>query len=322
MKSWFYFSLLLLLIPVCSGCNKEEVPSTDWERYDVPVFRDFYSDDKMQTAGEGHIFYYDSLRYMAYTGKSDGIHDIKLAFGQTWIDWDTAGTLLSTNGASGKDIEKGTPYYRLTNDSTHQIYYIGYPYSETYEAEIYLAEAENLRGPYTHVSGPLISRGLIEGKWIHCLTSPSVVAHDSLLYMVFVGWNSIPSKTSVVWTFGATSDDGGHTWKNYQEVDCPLGVSGKITKGPDDKFHAVGTSYHDDGYKIYYAHADHPFGPWTKDTLAILTQAGKPFETDEIMASQIAFDPIYGIYGPRRLYYTGVNREKGKWMMMATERWP
>ncbi|MDC3351871.1 hypothetical protein OAV92_01375 [Crocinitomicaceae bacterium] len=316
MKFSFVHILAFAHLTLLWSCKKVEIPETDWNRYDVPVFRDYIPEENYQAASDGHVFFIDDQRYMIYSGDHQGVSSIKLATSYTWIDWDTSGTLLGAVGPSGKDVEKETSFYRKRIDGVHQIYYIGYPNNETYEAEIYLAESYHIEGPYEQKDAPIIPRGTIAGKEVYCMTSPSVVEHEGLLYMCFLGWNAAPDKVTEVWTFGAISENGGATWSSFEEIDCPIGMEGQITKGPDNRFYAVSTGAYDNREAIFYAEANHPYGPWTRDSIPILTQAGKPFEKDEIIAPQITFDPATG---QKYLYYTGANHKKGWWMMMATE---
>jgi len=115
---------------------------------------------------------------------------------------------------------------------------------------------------------------------------------------------------------GAKSSDEGHTWTDFQLVDTKIGMEGQVTKTPDGSFIAVRTSEYENEEAIFYAKANHPFGPWNEDDEPILIQAGAPYEKDEIIAAQITFDANSG---KQYLYYTGADYQKGYWIMLATK---
>ena len=122
------------------------------------------------------------------------------------------------------------------------------------------------------------------------MTSPSVVEHEGVLYMVFIGWNAKPNEVTEVWIIGAKSTDEGHNWSDFQLVDTKIGMEGQITKNLDGSYVAVRTGEYKDIEAIFYATANHPFGPWNEDKEPILIQAGAPNEKDEIIGAQITID--------------------------------
>ncbi len=324
IRIYLNFTLLLFLTINFSCKKEEEIPSpsptlsTDWTRQGDPIFRDLIPEENYESASDGHVFFDDGELKMVYSGDVGGLSGIKLASGTSWTNWTATTTLLGETGPSGTDISKETSFYRKSADGKHQIYYIGFPDESTdsYEAEIYLAEANELEGPYTQMDAPIVPKGLIAGKNVYCMTSPSVVEHDGLLYLAFIGWNASPDEVSEVWVLGATSTDEGRTWTDFQEIDCPVGMEGQITKGIEGKFYAVRTGDFSDKEAVFYAEADHPFGPWIVNDIPILTQAGAPYEKDAIIAPQITFDPETQ---KKYVYYTGADYNKGWWMMVATE---
>ena len=223
-------------------------------------------------------------------------------------------TLLGSVGPSGLDSHKETGFYRKASNGKHQIYYIGYDNESTYEAQIFLAEADSINGPYTQMNAPVISKGIIAGKDVYCMTSPSVVEHQGTLYMTFIGWDNSPNNVTEVWVMGATSNDEGHTWSDLQIVDTRIGMEGQVTKVNDNNFIAVSTGDFEDAEAVFYSTASHPFGPWTEEESPILVQAGPPLEKDEIIAPSIFIDPQSG---EEILYYTGADYSIGWWIMMA-----
>jgi len=301
------------------SCDKEVNPIlTDWKRVsENPVFRDLIPTENYETASDAHVFYDENnILRMIYTGDVSGKLAIKLASGSSWNDWDKTTPLIYLTGPSGLDINKETGFYRKSSTGTHQIYYVGYDNETTYEAQIYLAESDSLIGPYTQMTQPIVSKGMIAGKNVHAMTSPSVVEHQGTLYLVFIGWDASPDNVTEIWVIGATSSDEGHTWSNYQLVETKIGVEGQITKAPDGKFIAVRTSEYKNKEAIYYATATHPFGPWSENETPILIQAGPPYEKDEIIAPQISIDPITN---KQYLYYTGADYQTGWWIMLAQQ---
>jgi hypothetical protein len=250
---------------------------------------------------------------MIYTGDVKGFAGIKLAKGNSWSDWSFELPLLADPGPSGLDVQKETPFYHYAKNGKHQIYYIGYPDNDNYESQLYLAEADELTGPYVQKEFPVISRGLLAGKQVHLITSPSIVEHQDKLFLTFLAWNDFHNVT-MVWVLGAVSDDYGNTWSQLQEVDVPIGMEGQVTRMPDGTFCAVRTGEFKDKEAIWYSTALHPFGPWETTDEPILIQAGVPWEVNEIIAPQITFNPETQ---EPVLYYTGSDHQKGWWIMMA-----
>lgn len=308
--------LALLLITILS-CKKEGPLRTDWTRESEPIFRDFISGENYEVASDPHVFIDEngSLK-MIYTGDVNGHPGIKLASGNSLTEWQTELILLDSVGPSGLDIGKETCFYRKANNGKHQIYYIGYPDESSYEAQIYLADADNLEGPYTQMSIPVISKGIIAGKKVYTMTSPSIVEHNGNLYMAFIGWDNNPSSVTEVWTLGAISNDDGYTWSEFQEIETRIGMEGQLTKGNDGQFYSVRTGDYKKGEGIFLASSEDPFMDWEEEKKPILFQAGEPYEKDVIIAPQLFFDPSSG---KRVLYYTGGDFAKGWWIMMARE---
>lgn len=310
--------LFAILGQVLIGCNKHEPLETDWKRHGEPVLKDFIEEANYYVSSDAQIFFDESGQlYMIYSGEDNEVPSIKYATGNSFTDWTIQGGLISNTLPSGLNAFKETAVYLLAPNGKHQIYYIGYPDEELYEANIFLAEADNITGPYTTIETPIVSKGLLGGKDVYTMTSPSVVEHEGVLYMSFIGWDNSPAEVTEVWILGCTSNNNGATWSEVAEVDSPIGMEGQVTKGPDGRFYAVATGeYNKKREGIYYAESDHPFGPWSSSTTPILTQIGKPYETDEIIAPQICFDPVTN---KKHLFYTGANHKKGWWIMMASE---
>jgi len=313
----------IIIITFClflsvSSCKKKGPLKTDWNRYSDPVFRDEIDGEDYETASDAHVFFdnQNNLK-MIYSGDYNGTISIKIAKGNSWTSWEKDTVLLSDVGPSGLDIKKETPFYRKASNGKHQIYYIGYPNEETYEAQIYLAESDSLRSGYVQQSTPIVSKGNIAGKSVYCMTSPSVFEHNGLLYLTFIGWNDSPSKVSEVWILGATSSDDGFTWSNFQEVETKIGMEGQVTKAPDGSFYSVYTSDYKKNEGVFISHSNNPFTEWSTEKKPILLKAGAPYEVDEIIAPQLIFDPVTG---EMRVFYTGADYKIGWWIMTATEK--
>lgn len=182
---------------------------------------------------------------------------------------------------------------------------------------MYLAESDELEGPYTQLAEPVVPRGNIADEEVYLITSPSVGEHDGLLYMIFLGWDASPDEVTEVWVIGATSNDQGHTWTDFQKVDARIGMEGQITKIAEGEFVAVRTGEYKKEEAIFYATASHPFGPWNEQPDPILVQAGPPFEADEIIAPQILNDKSND---KQYVYYTGADYQRGWWIMLAEKK--
>lgn len=292
-------------------------PETDvWQRdTNNPVLRDLIPAENYEVASDSHVFYdEDGNLRMVYTGDYQGRAAIKLANGASINQWSVNKAVVFEENNDGLDLFKETPFYRKSSTGKHQIFYIGYDDETTYQSQIYLAEADRVDGIYTQRKLPVVPRGILAGKDVYLITSPSIVAHQGLLYMVFIGWNNAPDLVSEIWIIGAVSSDDGYTWSDFQLVDTPIGAEGQITKTPDGGFVAVRTAEFDDDEAIFYATANHPFGPWKQDDTPILTKDGSILEKDEIIAAQVTFNPQTQ---EEYLFYTGANQQIGWWIMLA-----
>ena len=315
MKSPIYYIVVLsLALHACNKDNLEPISIIEWDRETNPVLQDTIVSENYQTASDPHVFMDNNSLSMIYTGDNEGKPAIKLANANTINNWSPTKTLLGAVGPSGLDSHKETGFYRKASNGKHQIYYIGYNDEETYESQIFLAEADSLSGEYTQMNAPIIGKGLIVDKDVYCMTSPSVIEHQGLLYMTFIGWDDSPNKVTEVWVLGATSNDNGHSWNDFQLVDTRIGMEGQVTKLGDNKFIAVRTGDFESKEAIFYSTSDHPFGPWTELENPILVQAGPPYEKDAIIAPQIFIDPISN---EEILFYTGADFDIGWWVMMA-----
>lgn len=317
MKNYIYLILSFLTFTFIS-CKKESDKEIikQWDRVSTqPIYRDSIPNENYQVASDPHVFFEGNHLKMIYSGDEHSKPSIKLADGLNWTSWKYNKTLLSDVGPSGLDSNKETAYYRKAKNGKHQIYYIGYESEISYKAQIFLAEADSLTGTYTQMNHAIIPRGLLAGKNVYCMTSPSVVEHQGVLYMTFIGWDNSPNNVTEVWIIGATSIDEGLSWSNFQLIDSPIGMEGQITKIAENKFVAVRTASYCGKEAIYYATANHPFGPWNKLNDPILIQAGAPYEKDEIIAPQITQDPISK---KEYLYYTGADYKIGWWIMLAS----
>lgn len=293
--------------------NTDDV--SEWSREAGPIYRDSIIGEDYESASDPHVFYDNDSLYMIYSGDYNGLSSIKLAKGTAVDDWEFGTTLLGDVGPSGLDEGKETAYYRKDKNGKHQIYYIGYLDNELYESQIFLAEADNLTGPYVQMDAPIVPRGLVAGEELYCMTSPSVVEHEGVLYLSFIGWNNSPSEVTEVWIIGATSSDSGHSWEDFQIVETRIGMEGQVTKVGENNFVSVRTGEFADDDAIFYATASHPFGPWIENDQPILLRAGPPFEKDEIIGPQIFVDSV----GNETLFYTGADYQIGWWIMIAQE---
>lgn len=306
--------LTALIIQSCEKTKSDELEFDQWTRTSTPVLRDSIASENYQVASDAHVFVDGNSLQMIYSGDKNGKSSIKLARSNGLDAWRPSNTLLGSVGPSGLDVHKETAYYRKASTGKHQIYYIGYEDETAYEAQIFLAEADVLDGPYTQMKNPVVAKGNLAGKQVYCMTSPSVVEHEGTLYMTFIGWNDAPKDVTEVWIIGATSQDHGHTWNDFQLVDTRIGMEGQVTKAGENQFIAVRTGDLDGKEAIYYSRASHPFGPWNESEHPILIQAGPPYEKDEIIAPQIFIDPESG---DEVLFYTGADYSIGWWIMLA-----
>lgn len=172
------------------------------QRDNGPVLQDEEFDSGYEVAADPHVFRTptNSIK-MVYTGPdpvlgSNGHATIKLASLDANGQWHPDTELLLGSASNDLDLNKETSFYRLVDSGKHQIYYIGYASGDVYNSQIFMAQANQLEGPYTLSSEPLISTGEIDGFQVHTITSPSIVEYNHQLYMVYCAWNDflIPLK--------------------------------------------------------------------------------------------------------------------------------
>lgn len=215
-----------------------------WQRHGRPILRDHDPSGVYEVAADPHVFRAeDGTLRMVYSGPQDGpdLATIKLATGRGPTDWTVTGVLLpgGESNAGGLDANRETAFYRRARSGRHQIYYIGYADEEEYAAQIFVAEADAIEGPYVLPDAPVIAVGEQAGNSVALMTSPSVVEHEGRLFMVYCAWDAFP-EPSAVWVHGAVSDDDGQTWTVVGEVDVPSCMEGALTVGPDGHFYGVG----------------------------------------------------------------------------------
>lgn len=297
-----------LLATPAAGCI-----SQSWQRHDGPIFRDRLFLGLYEVASDAHVVPHGAGFAMFYTGDDQDHASIKLALGDSLTDWEQAGVLLGPSQQPDAIAYKETPFYFQMGPQDHRLYFIGYDDETTYEAQIYVATAPAITGPWVIRDDPVVRRGAMAGRAVYLMTSPSVVRHDGDLVMTWLGWDGFQNVTQV-WTFAATSSDG-IDWSAPRQTQTPIGMEGQITPRPGGGFVAVSTQMTDSGVEgIFAACADSPFGPWTPLPRPLLTLAGDRWEGDEITAPAITYVPGSDA---ARLIYTGATHADGWRIMMA-----
>ena len=287
-----------------------------WQRSDKnPVLRDVMESEPFpyEGASDAHVFFDGRKLKAIYSG--DGGQEgsaIMLAHATSWENWQLKGRLNMPKSDDGWDYNQETAFHRKSKTGQHQVYYIGYPTEEDYEAHIFMAEAASLEGEFSP-SKRVLKPDMVKGADVYLFTSPSVVEHEDVLYMVAVGWDDFKN-VSNVWSIGAESRDDGQTWTNARIVDVPIAMEGQLTKGPDGYFYATRSSEYKDGEAIFIARAKHPLGPYQDFKGPALKRRGAPREVDGLTAPQLTFSPLSGW---PYLYYLASDHKKGWWTMLA-----
>lgn len=285
----------------------------DWTRHDGPVL---YDEDPFGYAVAADIQVFEDeqgqLRAV-YTGPNpnDDFATIKFAVAESASVWAPGPVVLGSEGSPPEQRNKETAFYRRTLAGSHQIYFIGYEDEVEYAAQIFVAEANALEGPYVLREDPVVPSGEQDGHEVYLMTSPSIVEHEGVLYMAYCAWDAPGEQVTAVWVHGATSQDDGQTWTVVGEVDVPVCMEGSFTEGPDGMYYAV--SQTDDGTTLSLGRAETPFGEYEMLPEPVLTQAGEPWEVDEINTPMLHFgeDTAY-------LFYSGANYAVGWWTLLAT----
>lgn len=299
---------------VADGAKADCLPDT-WQRHDGPIYRDRMLFGLYEAASDGHVFVTPEGRLaMIYSGDDDGWSSIKLAYGESWSEWEEWGVLLGPPRQPEVALHKETAFYLRLGPEDHRIFFIGYADEELYQAEVYMAEAPALTGPWTIAPEPVVRRGTTDGREVYLITSPSVVAHEGRLVMAYLGWNGFEDVTAV-WSFVSHAGPEGRDWGAGREAAVPVGMEGQITRRPDGGFVAVATREAPDGREgIFAACADAPEGPWHDMEAPLLVLAQDNWEVDEIIAPSIIYDPKSGA---PYLFYTATEHASGWRMMMA-----
>ncbi len=164
----FIFSahFLFLVLIMMSSCVTADNGYIDfdslqnWQRDNGPVLQDEEFDSGYEVAADPHVFRTPTNAIkMVYTGPdpvlgSNGHATIKLASLDANGQWHPDTELLLGSASNDLDLNKETSFYRLADSGKHQIYYIGYASGDVYNSQIFMAQANQLEGPYTLSSEP------------------------------------------------------------------------------------------------------------------------------------------------------------------------
>lgn len=127
------------------GIDLEDLQS--WTRVDGPVLRDYELQTGYEVASDIHVFRDDEgVLRAVYTGPNpaEDISSIKLASAADHTSWAPGPVVLSSIASPMSQLHKETAIYRRSASGRHQIFYIGYADPEVYEAQIFLAEADEV----------------------------------------------------------------------------------------------------------------------------------------------------------------------------------
>ena len=313
-KRAFAIGLILTLVPAAPAFSCGLL-GLEWVRHEGPVYREKIPNEPYEAAGDPHVFVgEDGVRRMVYSGDDQGYIAIKMVYANDWAAWQQPRVLIGASQGHTSPISKETAFYHRASNGQHQLYFIGYNDEDEYDASVYMATAPAVDGPYTLNPTPVVPRGMLAGRDVHLITSPSVVEHEGVLHMTFLAWDGFDDVTEV-WVMGAISRDQGRSWGEVREVPVPIGMEGQLTRLPNGQFVAVRTGEVDDVEAIMIACADHPFGPYEEQETPMLINEGSPWEVDEMIAPQITIDPANG---QPILYYAGAEHVRGWWIMKAT----
>ena len=312
MKTALMIAAIWLGAATSAVAGSCDIGAEGFERAGAPVLRDPIPSENYEAASDPHAVSTDEGLVIIYSGDDGGQISTKLARADGQGGWALSEILLGRNDGPAGAALKETPFYRRAANGEHQIYFIGYDDETTYRSQVYLAVADDLAGPYEILPEPVVPLGIMDGKDVRLITSPSIVEHDGQLHMAFLAWNGFEDVTAV-WALGGTSDDNGRSWQGIREVAVPIGMEGQISARPGGGYVAVAASEYGDGEGIMLGCADHPFGPYDGPDAPLLAQTGKGWEKDEITAPQMFFDEN----GAPTLFYTGADHQKGWWIMQA-----
>lgn len=195
-----------------------------------------------------------------------------------------------------------TPDFNIIDNDVY-LYYVGYPESNfdngIYNAQIGLVRGSGLRDIDRFNMQPIIKNGTAIDK--DAMTSPAVVYHDNLYYMIYTGWSDILTGNGFLGLTAATSTDG-ITWQRenkpvFPEVANSLfetATEAEYVKGPDGMFYLLFSA--EGG--IALARSSQPLGPWEIYPEFII-QPELDWEAAEVVAPSMVIDE-----DKARIWYT------------------
>lgn len=217
------------------------------------------------------------------------------------------------NGAMGRifsaDIESWdklieTADLNVINDSIY-LYYIGYPNTDIssgiYAAQLGLATGNSPDEITRFGNQPVVPNGGDLDQ--DAITSPAVVFHEGLYYLLYTGWSNILTAEGFLGLTGATSPDG----KNWTKLNQPVfdevsttmfetATEAELVAGPDGQFYLFFSA--EGG--IAMARSNAPFGPWEIYPDFIITPEFD-WESGEVNAPSVIIEEELV-----RIWYAGV----------------
>lgn len=222
----------------------------------------------------------------------------------TLLSQDEGYRVFSGNAASTWDRLIETPELLRVGDQIF-LYYIGYPDSNIdsgiYASQIGLAIGSDAETLTRNSDNPILARG---GSYDEdALTSPSVIEHAGMYYMVYTGWANILEAGGFLGQLGATSNDGINWQKTnegiFEEVmgsQFETATESDLVVGPDGLFYLFYTA--EGG--IALARSANPFGPWELYPDFLLTSTYE-WEAGEVVAPSVLIEN-----GKARIWYSGI----------------
>ena len=306
LKKYCFALLVLIFIIACSSDDNVDRPSSDLTIRKNP--------DPVLTRQNGlvadpSVLRYDGQLLLVYSDYSLATDSITFnaatsADGMTWSKIDDSEGFRIVSGQVGswdKLIE--TPELVEINDSLY-LYYIGYPESNfdngIYASEIGVALGSEITSLTRPTEEPVLPRGgPIDSD---ALTSPAVVEHEGVYYMLYTGWTNILTTTGFLGQTGATSTNGidwektnTQVFPEVRDTRFETATEADLVKGPDSLFYLFFSA--EGG--IALARSSQPFGPWDIYPEFIVVSEYE-WESGEVVAPTALIEE-----GKAKIWYSG-----------------
>ncbi len=240
MKNKLFLFLSILFFGI--SC-KEDLPETSeklFNRSSSPVF-----ESSLNIAADPSIIRSNDTLFMYYSAENQIIGVVlSLNGGDTWIspNMNNEEDYPALSGQADNWDNTLETIDVIKTDNIYRMYYAGYREGESDNDHVENYEiglATSLDGIHftrhpQSIDHPILARDTSNdhSNDRHAITSPGVVYHDDMFYMIYAGWNVTDDWTGAnagIRIMGATSSDG----INWSKLSTPIILPSEVTYSPD-----------------------------------------------------------------------------------------